>query len=215
MSAARSQDQDDMNQIFSNLLGDINLDITFNSPSSTMYPEFGGTASTETDEVEEVGVETDSDPLEWDSGIMDSDDLFIDESPSSMFSSFGDGVPFGGLFDRIRSMTPFNPFFGSGASDFTQYQTAPNQMASKPLFLMVQSMNNPNGPNGADIVDDEESEDIPVEDGPFSSVFRLQHNNRVSGNTFRYTITSDGANQRVFTQSWSTPSAPKMYLCSS
>merc|ERR1719242_449630 len=116
MSSAHAQDQDDMDQLFSNMLGDINLDITFSSLSSTTFsPEIQGTASTEIDEVEDIGVPMNRLPLDWNSDILDSNDLFIDESPSSMFSSFGS---FGGLFDRIRSMTPMSPLFGGGVSDF-------------------------------------------------------------------------------------------------
>jgi len=124
-----------------------------------------------------------------------------------MLSSFG---PFGGLFDRIRSMSPL---FGSGLSDFTQYSTP--SIRSKPLFLMVQSLRD--GRDPSDVMESQMMDDTPMMDSEpmSSSVFRLQHNNQVNGNTVRYTIQSVGDGGHFMTQSWSTPNAPKMYLCSS
>jgi len=203
LSSSRSQDKDTLDDLFSDLLGDINLDISFNAPQTTISSEIDATA---VDEVEEAAVTTDpEDPMNW-SSVMNANDLFIDESPASMFSSFG---PFGGLFDRVRSMSPL---FGSGLSDFTQY-SSPSTRA-KPLFLMVQSLR-----DGHDLSDVMESQmnDIPMmESEPMSSlVFRLQHSNQVNGNTVRYTMQSAGDGSQFMTQSWSTPNAPKMYLCNS
>merc|ERR550525_1695177 len=87
-------------------------------------------------------------------------------------------------------MNPF-PFNANPMmTDWTQYDDKP---PSKPLYLMFHD-------------DEPDTEYTPP-------VFELQQNNRVGGNTFRYTIKSDGNNQ-VFT-SWSTPRTSKMYLCSS
>jgi len=160
MSSLAERGDDDA---FSNLLGDINLDISLNPKMST------------------TDIDGDSDTVDWDSSTLsDPNDMFIDESPSSMFSSLG---PFGGLFDSLRSMSPL---FGAQRPSFG---------APQPLFLSM------------------ESEDIPSRNGPFSSsVLRLQHSDRVSGNTFRFTLKSDGANREFWTESWS---APKMYLCTS
>jgi len=219
MSVPAAQDPSD--SLFSNLLGDINFDISFPplstiSPDATAEPEHD---ALEVDEVEEVGVDSvDSvDPDTFDLGerwqdpmMMDPDEMFIDESPSSMLSSFDSFGHFGGLFDRIRSASPFT---GSGVSDFTQYRSPPAR--PKPLYLMVQSLGDRRD-QMLQSMDTDSFSSMPWAEGAVtSSVFRLQHSNRVNGNTYRYTIQSDGGNQPIFTESWSTPTASKMYLCSS
>lgn len=137
-----------LEDIYSNLLNDINLDISFKAPPSTHSM--------------------------MDNMMNRNDDYFIDESPSSMFS-----------------FSSFPLFFGRNKpSDF-----GPIQSRQKPLFLRVES-----------------SQKQPVNDGHSASIFILERSNKVSGNTFRYSVKTDGNRNSIITETWSTP---KMYLCDS
>lgn len=135
-SQIQSQQQDlNINDIFANILNDINLDITFNNNANN--------------------------------------DFFIDESPSSMFS-----------------FPSFPQFFNSPSIS--------TSTSNKPLYLMVQSFGNNNKPQ------------ITTSS---SSVFVLEESNQVNGNTYRYSVKSNGNGNKIITETWS--SSPKMYLCNS
>lgn len=97
--------------------------------------------------------------------------------------------------DSPSSMFNF-PSFGSFGSFFNDQPMPFQRRASDPLYLMVQSA--PNMPMQQNY------------DSDPTSIFVLEQSGKVNGDTYRYTVRSNG--NKIVTESWSTP---KMYLCDS
>eukprot|EP01084_Bolivina_argentea_P257492 433826_1 len=111
-------------------------------------------------------------------------DISFDPPPKSIFNNNIN------TNSDIFSIPPlFQQQITPNTNNFQLYQTS-----TKPLFLMIDSFQNK-----------------PQTQSQNPSLFTLQQTNKVNGNTWRYTVTTNG-NNRIITESWSTP---KMYLCNS
>eukprot|EP01083_Nonionella_stella_P168281 567682_1 len=98
--------------------------------------------------------------------------------------------------NHMNSMFSF-PAFPSVSSFFDTPRDGDSmsvqQPSSKPLYLLVESLSNPSNQRK-------------------SNMFALEKSSKVNGNTWRYTLKSDGQNPAIITESWSSPT---MYLCNS